>query len=175
MRMNQEFAEQKEKNGFEKLKEFNDAVFKLKELGQTPPKHWSDASGITTNEQYINFELKIRNQTLDMKNMIVSGINSTSKNVYTASTIYIEMHKVGSLLLDYNILDYQPLYVNFLTNAVVIFNLSKLNKVPNTIARRIYSTLFQGFEMAKRVELPLTEAYIYIKENNEYKLAYKPR
>lgn len=172
--MNQEFAEEKEANGFAKLQDFN-SFLKLIELGQTPPKHWSDASGITTDGRYLNFELKIRNQTLDMENMIVSGINSTNKNVYTANTIYIEMHKVGSLLLDYNILDFQPLYVNFLTNAVVIFNLSKLNKVPHTIAKRIYSTLFQGFEMAKRVELPLEEAYIYVRdENNVYKLIHKP-
>lgn len=173
--MNQEFAEEKEANGFAKLQDFN-SFLKLIELGQTPPKHWSDASGITTDGRYLNFELKIRNQTLDMQNMIVSGINSTNKNVYTANTIYIEMHKLGSLLLDYTVLDYEPLYVNFLSNAIVVYNLSKLHKVPNTIARRIYSTLFQGFEMAKRVELPLEEAYIYIKdENNEYKLVYKPR
>ena len=170
--MNNEFADMKENEGYEKLKDFN-SYLKLIELGRYPEKHTSDASGVTTDGRYLNFEIKIRNQTLI--NGILSGVTTDNKT-YTGTTLYIEAHKVGDLLLDYICDKTIPLYINFLNDGyVVLYNLSALKHRPTKVAKRIYSKLYQGFELSKREELLLDDAWIYQKENNTYKLIKKPQ
>ena len=142
-------------------------------MGRTPAKHTSDASGVTTDGRYLNFEIKIRNQTL--VDDIISGC-STGGKIYTANTIYIETHKVGDLLLDYVCYKTVPLYINFLNDGfVILYNLLTLKHRPTKVAKRIYSKLYQGFELSKREELLLDDAWIYQKENNTYKLIKKPQ
>lgn len=170
--MNQDYALEKEKNDYYLMEEFN-KVLKLIELGQTPEKHTTDASGYTTDGRLINIELKQRNQTLSGLTLV--GISSKTGNQYTANTIYIESHKVADLLLDYTIEDKIPLYINFLNDGyVVVYNLSELKHRPTKVAKKIWSELYQGFELAKRQELQLSDAWIYKKENNEFKLVHKP-
>lgn len=171
--MNKEFAKENEKSDFELLTQFNDYL-KLVELGQCPEKWHSDASGYTRDGRYINIELKQRNQVL-LKNLTISGCTKEGKS-YTGRTIYAEAHKCGDMLLDYCCEQKEPLYINFLLNDVVIvFNLAKLRYRPTKVSKRIYSSLYEGFELAKREELLLEDAFIYKKdENNEYKLIHRP-
>ena len=164
--MNRDYAFKKEDEDYILLKDFN-KVLKLSDLGQTPKYSTSDASGTSLN-RYINIELKRRNQTLT-KDFKISG------ETYTADTVYLESHKAGDLLLDYVCEDKIPLYINFLNDGyVLLFNLSKLKHRPKKVCKKIYSKLYQGFELAKREELLVSDAWIYKRINNEYKLIHKP-
>ena len=104
-----------------------------------------------------------------MNDFILSG------ETYTADTLYIEAHKAGDLFLDYICDEKIPIYINFLNDDIVIlYNLSRLKHRPTEVAKRIHSKLYQGFELAKREELSLEDAWIYKKENNVYKLIKRP-
>lgn len=155
--MNIEYGVTNEENDYELLLDFN-SVLKLTELGKCPEKYTTDASGYTTDGRYINLELKRRNI-----------------NINTFNSIYIESHKAGDMLLDYVCEKKIPLYINFLNDGhVVVYNLAELKHRPKKVAKRIYSELYEGFELAKREELQLDDAFIYKKENNVYKLVHKP-
>lgn len=170
--MNQNYALEKEEKDYNLLEEFNQTL-KLIELGKCPEKHTTDASGYTTDGRYINIELKQRNQTLS--GLTIIGTSSKTGKQYTANTIYIEAHKAGDLLLDYAIEKKIPLYINFLNDGyVVLYNLSQLKHRPTKVAKKIWSELYQGFELAKRELLRIEDAWIYKKENNGYKLIHKP-
>ena len=169
--MNREYAWKKEDEDYILLKDFN-KLLKLTKLGQTPRNESSDASGYTTDGRLANIELKQRNQTLS--GLTLLGVTSGGRT-YTADTIYLESHKAGDLLLDYVCDGKIPLYINFMKDGyVVLFNLSQLKYRPNHVCKKIYSKLYQGFELSKREELPLKDAWIYQKKNNVYKLVYKP-
>ncbi len=154
--MNETYAINTEQQDYEKLQDLN-RLLKIRELGKRPDKDTTDASGYTQDGQEVNIELKSRN----------IGIN-------TFKTIYIENHKVADMLLDY-IIDHKiPLYINFLNDDyVVIFNLAKLRHRPRKVNKRIWSELYQAFEMAKREELRLEDAWIYQKQNDKYLLIKK--
>ena len=155
--MNTDYGMTNEINDYELLQDFN-KVLKLNELGKCPDKYTTDASGYTTDGRYINVELKSRNI-----------------NINTFNSIYIESHKVGDMLLDYVVDKKIPLYVNFLSDGhVVVYNLAELKHRPKKVAKRIYSKLYEGFELAKREELQLDDAWIYQKTNGIYKLVHKP-
>lgn len=155
--MNEKYAVTSEIEDFEKLKDFN-KLLNLRELGKRPLKDTTDASGFTQDGQEVNIELKSRN----------IGINAFK-------TIYIESHKVADMLLDYHIDGKIPLYINFLNDDyVVIFNLAKLKHRPEKIInKRIWSELYQSYEMAKREGLKLEDAWIYQKQNNKYVIIKK--
>ena len=155
--MNKQYGKTNEELDYKMLEHFN-SILKLKDLGRTPEMHHTDASGYSNNK-YINIELKRRNV-----------------NINTYKTLYIEAHKAGDLLLDFVIEGKIPLYINFLQDGyVVVFNLSELKHRPEKVSKRIESKLYEGFELAKREELLIEDAWIYKLENNEYKLMRKPR
>ena len=170
--MNQDFANSMEDTDFQLLQDFNKKVLKLEELGRTAHKHYTDASGITTDGRSLNIELKYRVMNYD--NLAISA-STTQGNSYTADTLYIEAHKCGDLLLDYICNKQIPLYINFLSDdTVILYNLTTLKNRPKKVTKKIYSKLYQGFELAEREELKLDDAWIYKKENNKYKLIHKP-
>lgn len=161
--MNREFAYGMEDKGYELLKQFNKFLH-IQQLVRTPRNYQAcDASGYTTDGTPIVIEIKVRNQKYD-------GDKVIGKN-YTADTIYIEDHKVGSMLLEHVVNKSIPLYVNFLDDAIIVYNLAKLSKRPNITSQKIKSKLYEGIEICKRVELPLDEAYVY---NNNFELIQKP-
>lgn len=168
--MNRKYATDKEQTGYEKLLDFNQ-LLKLKDLQQTVEGDYRDATGITTTNQKVNIENKVRNQTLFYQDgkPYISGLTS-SNSPYSADTIYIEAHKASDLLMDWITLDYIPLFVNYLRdNIVVVFNLSRLKQRPKSRHLRIYSSLYQSYEEADRLELSLNDAFIYKKDkNNKY-------
>lgn len=167
--MDRDYSLKFEEKDYILLRGFNDQVLHLTELGQTPKAHYTDASGYTTDGRYANIELKYREADLtdDLK---------MSAETYVVDSIFIENHKIGDMLLDYVICKEIPLYINFMKNDyVVLYNLSRLKSRPRRTVKKIYSKLYQGFELAKREELSLTDAWIYHKENDTYKLVSKPK
>lgn len=169
------YAEKQENEGYSKLVDFNNYLH-LEELGRVEDCKWSDASGYTTDGMLLNIENKVRNQYLlkDEEGYKISG-TTKENSPYIASTIYIETHKAGDMLLDYVCEGKMPLYINYLNDdVVVVYNLTRLNKRPKKSHLRVYSKLYQGTEIADREELSLTDAYIYQKINGTYKLISRP-
>lgn len=156
--MNKEYGSTNEENDYKLLEEFN-KFLKLEDLGRCPSNAATDASGHTTDGRYVNIELKRR-----------------FIDIGTYSSIYLETHKCGDMLLDYVVDNKIPLYINFLDDGyVVTFNLAELKHRPKKVEKKIYSKLYDGFEIAKRVELLIEDAWVYQKINDSYKLLQKPR
>lgn len=170
--MDKQFFDDNENRDYELLKDFNSKL-NLTNLGRTKYLSTIDASGITSTEDIAMIELKYRNYDIakDGEYKIVN-----KKGTFTGNTVFIESHKASSLYIASVCLKTIPLYINFFDNGyVVVYNMLKLNHEPvETDERKIYSKGYQSFEMAKRIELSLKDAYIYRKENNEYKLVQSP-
>lgn len=178
MAKNKEYFDSKENTDFIKLTVFNEQVLHLKDLGQTPYLHHTDASGYTKNNTYINMELKDRECELieDNGEFKIKGVSQSGKP-YTANTLYIEQHKVCGMLLDWVSLDYVPVYINFLKGGVVIVHkLHKLNKRPYSEQKTIKSRGYNKMEIGQREGLYLSDAAIYkMDENNQYQMIKKPQ
>lgn len=155
--MNQQYADTNELNDFALLQDFN-AKLQIKELGKTPDKSSTDASGYTKDDQYLNIELKRR-----------------YADVNQYQTLIIEGHKYLSLLKGFVYSNKIPLYINFMNDGyIILFNLSKLSEEPTEKKYKIWSELYQGFEISSRYELPIKDAWIYKKdENGKYRLMQK--
>lgn len=178
MAKNKEFFDEKESNDFNKLTEFNNQVLHLEEFGETPYSHWTDASGYTVDGRYFNIEIKDRNLDLyenEKGEYFVKGTTQFGKEYY-ADTIYIEQHKVSSMLMDYIGNKYEPIYINFLNDGiVVVYNLSRLKKRPNTERKTIKSKGYNKMEIGAREGLFLSDATIYkMDENKKYTLIKRP-
>lgn len=161
MAMDKTFVNRMESEDFKRFQDFN-KYLKLTQIGRCPEKYHADASGITKDEKICLVELKARKQVY--QNGIISGCTLEGKS-YSADTIYIESHKVADLILDYICEGKEPIFANLLENAVVIFNLRKLSVRPKKVAKRIFSRLYNSFEIADREELSLSDAFIYQKNN----------
>lgn len=149
------YFEEKEKEDFTELTKLNEDVFHLNNIGRTPQLHHTDASGLTKDGRVINIELKQRD--FDM---------------YTYKTLYIDDHKCCNLLMDFVVLKYIPIYINFMTDdTAIVFNLSRLRKRPKITKQRTYSKGKQAYEYNDKQELYVEDAYIYKKDNKgNYKL-----
>lgn len=169
--MDTNYADKKENDGYTLLSNFN-KLLKLNELGRTPQKTTYDASGYTSIGDEVEIEIKIRDFNV-LNDMTLSG--NTNGKSYTADTIYIESHKIADMLLDYVCDGKIPLYINFMNDGYIyVYNISKLKHRPQKQCKRIYSKLYQGFELGKRQALSLDDAYIYKNENDTYKLIRRP-
>ena len=173
--MNKNFFETNELNGYNLLQYLNKSLH-INELGKTPEKTFYDASGYTsTTNDNIIIELKKRNQSVTNDLNTISGVTSMSNKEYTASTIYIEEHKLAELYLHSTINKAVPLYINFLNGGYVyLFNLNKLKSFPKRVKKSIWSKGYEKMEYEHRYELPLSEAWIYHITPNESKLIRKP-
>lgn len=162
--MDNKFIEEKENKDWNLLKEFNEASNYFTELIQREKYATSDASGRTFDGRAFGIELKSRNQVL-MNDGRLSG-QTYDGNTYTADTIFIEAHKLASLLCDYNVKGDEPLYINFLDDGcIVLYNLSKLTSVPKKKHLTIKSKGYNREEGEYRFELPLKDAAIF--KNNK--------
>ena len=176
MGKNTQFANEKESKGFEELKKFNEFL-KLNDLNQTHKGDYFDASGATPLKKTIIIENKIREQVLlqdDNGKFYVSGSTKEGKS-YSGDTLFIESHKIADLLLDYVVNGSIPLYVNYLKNHILVYKLHNLKHRPEKKHYRIFSQLYQSFEIADRQLLSLEDAYIFQKmENNTFQLIHQP-
>lgn len=165
--MNTKFANTKENDCYEKLMDFNDHL-SLMDLGRCPEKHTTDASGITVDGRCLNIELKDRDLNL-LEDFTLSG--NTNGKTYHVDSIFIESHKIADMLLDYVVEGKVPIYINFINDdTVILFNLSKLKHRPKKVSKRIWSELYNGFELAKRQCLNMDDAWIYKKITKKYTL-----
>lgn len=156
-----------ETEDFQLLKDLNKALGWFKTLDKTPPKHHADASGHTRDNRTAMIEIKRRHLSLsdDLSNVIGK---SRDGSTFIQPTIFIEGHKCASLLLD-AIDGYVPLYINFLDNAAVVFDLSNLKTRPREeVCKEINSKGYNSWEQAKRQGLYLTDAII-LKDGKVYK------
>lgn len=171
--MNKEYFNETEKTDYELLEEFNNNTLHLSQLGQTPTKHHTDASGYTATSRYFNLELKQRNQEIRINEngeFYIKGYKDDGTE-YNCDGVYIEQHKVCSMLLDWICYGYEPIYINFLKNGIVVYNLSKLKKRPEPQRRKIQSRGYGKMEIGTRENLYLTDATIY---DNNFRLIKKP-
>lgn len=169
--MDKQYFERNEKNGYQKLKEFNDIVHLFPTVDRTPKLHEYDASA-TTNSKTYNIEIKLRNQVL-LDDGRVSGHSEQSGRDYIDDTIMIESHKMASQLLYASFYGYTPIYVNFLLDGtVVIFNLHNLKIFPIKKDNvQTYSRGYQRKEQERKYYLDLQDACIYDKDHNLIKKA----
>lgn len=150
--MNRQYADQYEENDFELLTQFNSKL-NIKQLGQTPYKHPTDASGYTKDNKYIELELKRRNI-----------------NIHTFKTIIIEPYK---LQYAKEHADSIQLYVNFTNDDyIIVFNLHKITNIQKR-QYNIPSKLYERTKQSFRYELPIQNAWIYKKQNNQYECIQK--
>lgn len=161
--MNKNYFDTNESNDMKLLYDFNLHTNLFSGLNPSEYSHFSDATAYTISrlgeERKFNIEIKKRNAVL-LKSGKVSGATFVDDN------IIIESHKACDLLLD-NINGYEPLYINFLdNNVVVIYNLNKLSIRPQSMKKFIKSNGYQGFEIASRQGLNIKDAAIY----KDYKL-----
>lgn len=149
--MNEQYAAKCENDDFELLLDFNSKLG-INGLVKTECKHETDASGYTQDNRIIEIEIKNRNIKHD-----------------TYDTIMIEPYK-----LDYaRHQDSIQLYVNFTNDEhVIVFNLHNVGKL-NEKNFNIPSKLYERVKISKRYEIPIEKAWIYKKENNQYKLIQK--
>ena len=149
------YFEEKEEEDYKEFTKLNEDILHLKNIGRTPQLHHTDASGLTKDGRVINIELKQR--TFDMD---------------TYETLYIDDHKCCNLLMDFVVLKFIPIYINFMTDdTAIVFNLSRLSKRPKITKQRTYSKGKQAYEFNDKQELYIEDAYIYKKDNNgKYKL-----
>lgn len=152
MPMNQHYADKFEEDDFKLLAMFNSKL-KLRELGRTPEKYPTDASGYTMDGRYVELELKRRNI-----------------NVNSFKTIIIEPYK---LQYAKEHADSIQLYVNFTNDDyIIVFNLHKITNIQKR-QYNIPSKLYERTKQSFRYELPLELAWIYKKENKQYALIKK--
>lgn len=152
--MNTKYAETHEADDFEMLKELN-SIFQIDELGRTPKGYDTDASGYTKG-RYVEIELKRR-----------------YINVDTYKTIIIEPYKMQYANDNKDTIQ---LYVNFTNdNHAIVFNLHRIGNATKT-EYDIPSKLYERIKTSNRYNLPMSNAWIYKKdENNKYKLIQKGR
>ena len=142
--MNKEYFNQSEQNDLQLLYEFNYEHKLFTSIIPTKEKTQYDAIATHKNRKFA-VELKKRYITLSKY-----------------KTIMIEDYKYLELMLEAKYNNLEPLYINFLYDAVVIFNLNKLKTKPrfteHTIKSEGYETL-QAKE--RRYHLPIEDGIIY--------------
>jgi len=171
---NSKYFVENEDLDLKKLEELNAKAHLFTEITPSKVKHYTDATGYTTNgfgeTRYFNIELKNRNQVL-LQDGRISGCSQTGKE-YVDETIFIEDHKIADMLLD-TINGLEPLYINFLANGwTIIFNLSKLSTRPKKyINMKINSKGYKALEFGNRQGLYIKDAAIFDSNHNLIKKA----
>ena len=149
--MKDSYFKSQEKNDYTQLFDFNKHTNLFDGVSATTEGYHTDAIAVSNrlDKRVFNIELKHRNC-----------------NITTYPTVYIEDYKLASMLLDYHMMDIEPLYFNFYNDGVAIFNLSKLTKYPKVEIKNIYS---EGKEKQQQQErrycLDLKDAAIYKQYN----------
>ena len=154
MTKDNEYFSTKENDGYKRLQHFNDLKHFFSTIGRTPPTYDFDASGRTTEDKPVSIEIKTRDLNLTEDNKV-------SGSTFIDDTLLIEARKMADLLLDYTITGAIPLYINFLNNAVIIFNFSKMKEKPCKKFFKAQNYGQKGMELGNRYLLPIKDAYIY--------------
>lgn len=152
-----DYFETNEKNDLQMLYEFNYNTKLFQSIKPTEEKSQIDAIAKKRDRQF----------AIELKHRYI--------NLEKYKSIMIEPYKYLELKLEYIYNGREGLYINFLHDAVVIFNIEKLKYRPKFTVHNIRSGGYDAVQLnERRYHLDLRDAVIYKKENNEYKLIQKP-
>ena len=142
--MNEQYFKTNEKTDLQLLYEFNeehkffDAITPTKEKEQFDAIAWH----------------KTRTFAIELKHRFIP--------ISRYKTLFIEDYKLAALMLEYIINKREPLYINFLHDAIVIFNLNKLSIKPKMTIKDIKSEGYEHIQkQERRFELNLKDSVIY--------------
>lgn len=145
--MNEQYFKTNEKTDLQLLYEFNeehkffDAITPTKEKEQFDAIAWH----------------KTRTFAIELKHRFIP--------ISRYKTLFIEDYKLAALMLEYIINKREPLYINFLHDAIVIFNLNKLSIKPKMTIKDIKSEGYEHIQkQERRFELNLKDAVIYMRK-----------
>lgn len=164
-----------------KLTEFNHNIKLLEKFGEMRRGEVIDITGVTSNHNEAVIELKSRSLKLvkngfgDYAELVIAGKRKDG-TVYTGNTMMIEEHKYADLQYFMCNEGKTGLYINFLDDAVVLYDLSKLSSRPkrSNEIMRIWSEGKQAYEYEYRRFLDLKDAWIWeMSDNGKYKLIQK--
>lgn len=136
------------------IEDFNQVMGWFLELERQPKMSEIDYKAIDMRGRKANIELKTR-----------------YNNLNTFDKIFIETKKYQNLIHHWTYYKENPLYVNFFDDGidfyVVVWDLKKIPN-PETHVVKIFNKGKEKEEVVERFLLPLREATIYKKNNNEY-------
>lgn len=171
--MSKEFFNDNEKRDYELFEELMNDVAPNTEKGAAPVYCYCDATGKTMGDIYIEFELKYRTYNFNENKMVME------KNGKEYSEIIIEAHKLAELLISNQLnRGTKQKYINFIENGgtkyAICFDISNLSHhLKKQKFGNIYSKGYEQQEDGWRFLLPIKDAVIFKKENNEkYKKIY---
>ena len=139
-----EYFDMNEKQDLQQLYEFNYEKHLFDSI--TPCKY---SAQIDATAKYKNREFAV-----EIKHRLMP------KDKY--KTIMIEDYKYLELMLEYQFNGKEPLYINFLNDCVVIFNLNKLKNKPKQKVLDIQSNGYDKLQkLERRYYLDINDAVIY--------------
>lgn len=142
--MNKTYFQENETNDLQLLFELNEK------------EHWFDSIQPTKEKSQIDAIAKHKNRRfgIELKRRYVQ--------LKTYKTIMIEDYKLASMMLEWTINKLEPLYICFLHDAVLIFNLLKLKSMPKLRIQDIKSGGYEKMQyQERRYLLDITDAVIY--------------
>ena len=143
--MNKQYFKTNEKTDIQLLYEFNEEHKFFDSITPTKPMEQFDAIAWH----------KTRTFAIELKHRFIP--------INKYKTLFIEDYKFAALMLEYIINKREPLYINFLHDAIVIFNLNKLSIKPKMTIKDIKSEGYEHIQkQERRYELSLKDAVIYM-------------
>lgn len=156
--MNKNYFKHNEDEGWNNLYAFNEKTKMFQTLDRAQEASQWDASGVC-NGQKVLIEIKTRqaNLTDDFK---LSG------KTFFSDDLFIEDYKLGVILLQSEIENFVPIYINFLADGTtVIHNLKKLTSYKNYTNLSIRSNGYEANQLrCNRIGLFMEDATIYNKD-----------
>lgn len=145
--MNEQYFKTNEKTDIQLLYEFNEEHKFFDSITPTKEKEQFDAIAWH----------KTRTFAVELKHRFIP--------ISRYKTLFIEDYKLAALMLEYIINKREPLYINFLHDAIVIFNLNKLSIKPKMTIKDIKSEGYEHIQkQERRFELNLKDAVIYMRK-----------
>jgi len=145
--MNKQYFKTNEKTDLQLLYEFNEEHKFFDTITPTKEKEQFDAIAWH----------KTRTFAIELKHRFIP--------ISRYKTLFIEDYKLAALMLEYIINKREPLYINFLHDAIVIFNLNKLSIKPKMTIKDIKSEGYEHIQkQERRFELNLKDAVIYMRK-----------
>lgn len=145
--MNEQYFKTNEKTDIQLLYEFNEEHKFFDSITPTKEKEQFDAIAWH----------KTRTFAIELKHRFIP--------ISRYKTLFIEDYKLAALMLEYIINKREPLYINFLHDAIVIFNLNKLSIKPKMTIKDIKSEGYEHIQkQERRFELNLKDAVIYMRK-----------
>ena len=173
MSNNKQFFNENENRDFNTLVDFNDKYLHA-QITRNGEGESIDAYGVLSDGRNAAIELKNRyNFNLEVdENGNYYCVNVS--NGYSCNTIFCEANKMSELLLEYQYNKREPLYINFTKNDyVLVFNLNKLVNKPQYKILYVENEGYNFTEKCYRYLLNISDATIYKKKNDTYRLVQK--